>query len=815
MLSSDGCGTGFSLFHSLPEPLISNPLARPWSIRAPVLRIGDPNFAHFLWNELDPLLHLLNRAKQRGERLEVVQDSDSILDLSSLEGVELLPQSVLEHRPSVHVGAMRVSAVARRTVLASLGAPPVAEANPAKPPILILGVRGEGRRELLNEETLLADVIRQLQTRWPTLRICLDGFTFQHNNYNDPACLARSEEIAARISRIQAACPGVDLETLHGLSFESYLSRVAEASFYITHEGTVHHKIGWMYPEIPGLILVAGPHGVAVGHWHRDQCEGAHLVMVLPTGLLQHAKDRLPGRSDGSGTEEQQRDQPFECCDPVAMIDAIKRLLAPHLDPLTATQVVSSEPPATTSPFVVLEVRGEGPGGLEREEEIWAGLVQQLRHRWPELQLALLSGGADANLQAQGSRIVARFPEGVTSLIGLPNEERMGRLARASMAITYPGELAEWLASAVPRLPVLQLTAGAAGGNGCREEEVTRLPEGLLTPCLQEGGASWRVAEELPFRDAIEHLVAPNMASGNSSTLFDCVWTAEDPHAALLAHGERCRAAARNDRAALGELAEVAWATREPELLTEAWEALEGWPHADGWLRVARLRLRLARRDPPEVCRAEAEALLPEVEGLDEQARLLLASVLEQPVRGLEARVLGPAGLGSEPSRTESISRLLGEKGGLSLTEEERERVAIGLAAAAHSLRRPYRNWADPEAAREGSLDPLLGRITSALKARTGFSLIRLGDGEGSFLCGKRPDLGGATSNGLRLDPAISQRGGALEEGAHQALIERFVAAVGRADAIGVPDLDQCLNGPEESWRVPAGLALRFDAAGL
>jgi hypothetical protein len=167
---------------------------------------------------------------------------------------------------------------------------------------------------------------RKLQQRWPMLKICLDGFTFQNNNRHDQTSLARSEAVAARISSIQAACPGIDLESLHGLSFEAYLPRVAEASFYITYEGTIQHKIGWFYPQIPGLCLVAGPYAEAIGNWHCAQCEGANQLAVLPTGLLLHATNGDPAK----------RDQPFECRDPVAMIEAVQRLLAPHLEPFVS-----------------------------------------------------------------------------------------------------------------------------------------------------------------------------------------------------------------------------------------------------------------------------------------------------------------------------------------------------------------------------------------------------------------------------------------------------------------------------------------------
>lgn len=674
--------------------------------------------------------------------------------------------------------------------------------------VLAVSVKARGAvAEGLNE--LLAAWLVALARQGPLPLLLIDGFSLPSGASSAtvvaPYLCPMGEVISAEVEQIRqleaalnAAALKPELLVCAGRPLLEALHLLQYADVYFMHQGTVQHKIGWFQESIPGIV-----------HSNSQRnCGGSHpwggMGETAPLWFPAEGCEDLEAGPRGSYRFRAER------------LEQNVRWLCGQLEALV---LASRNASAAASLLLVLEVRGEGQGGLEREEDIWAGLVQHLLWRWPVLQVALVSSGWEADLQAQGARIVARFPAGVTSVIGLPEGDRMRKLKSANVAITYPGPLAERLESALPGLLIVELATAppcAAGGGGDREEGVMRLPGGLLTPCTHKGGASWKVLEELPLRDAVEQMVAPKMGCRGANALFDCVWTAADPHAALLAHGERCRAAARHDRVALGELAEVAWATREPELLAQAWEALEVWPMPDDWLRVARLRLRLARRDSQEICRAEAEALLPVVEGLDGQAQLLLASVLERPVRGLEAQVLASAGPGGrEPGGKETIGRLLGETAGLALTEEDRERVVIGLGAAGQSLRRPYRSWSDPEAAREGALDPLLARITLALKARRGFSLIRLGDGEGSFLCGKRPDLGGATSNGLRLDQAISRRGGALEEGAHQALIERFVAAVGRADAIGVPDLDQCLNGPEESWQVPAGLALRFGAGGL
>ena len=628
-LISDTCGNGFSLEQARPQPLAAALATNPLPSGAPVLRAGDGNFAHFLWNELDPLLKLADRAKQQGQRLPVVQDSDTILDLAQLPGVERLPAEVLEQRPSVHAGAMWVSDAARTTALAALGAPQQAQRASQDPPLLVLGLRGPGRCELRNEEALLIGLIQRLQQRWPGLRIALDGFTFQHNNLRDRSCRERTQAIEERVARIRAACPGVALDSLTGLTFEDYLPRVAGASVYVTHEGTIQHKIGWFYPRIPGICLVAGDHAKAIALWHLAQCEGSSSLEVLPAGLLVHP-------DPSQATESQAidlRNQPFEAPEPLPVIDAIEQLVGPHLG--------------------------------------------------------------------------------------------------------------QWI----------------------------------------------------------------------KDSLVDCIWAAADPYAAVLAHGRERGARTRLDRHALADLAEAASLTRDPDLLDTAWQRLQAWPQKDPSLLLARLKLRLARREPEDALRLEATTLLPEAQALDTSGRLLLASVLEKPLPELAPRVLQLAALQNLPPQPSVIAALLEQLEGLN--DAERERAAAGLVAAGPSLRRPFHSWTDPAAAAPLPLQALVERIQAALEAGQGFSLIRLGDGEGSFLCGRRPDLGGATTNGTRLDPRISERGGQLDELRHLGLIERFVAAVGAADAIGIPDLDQCLQGPAECWRVPAGLALRFGSEGL
>lgn len=317
-LISEGFGSGFRLGQAQLQPLAVSIATADLPSGAPVLRSGDSNFAHFLWNELDPLLYLAQRAAIQGCRLSVVQDFDTILNLASLPGVDRLPSEVLTHRPSVHAGAMWVSAAARSTALVALGAPVAPCRGSGAAPLVVLGVRGPGRRELRNEEELLIGLIHLLHRRWPQLQIALDGFTYQHNIHQDPGSLSRYQAIAERVARIQSACPKAAVESLCGLSFEAYLQRVAVASAYITQEGTMQHKIGWFYPEIPGICLVACPHSQAIAHWHLGQREGATKLIVLPIGLLVHV-------DTSTGTNP--RNQPYEAPEPILTIDIIEQLL--------------------------------------------------------------------------------------------------------------------------------------------------------------------------------------------------------------------------------------------------------------------------------------------------------------------------------------------------------------------------------------------------------------------------------------------------------------------------------------------------------
>jgi hypothetical protein len=320
-LRSGPCGRGHALAGQGLIP-VQTPLIA-WPDGPALVRVGHANFAHFLWNELDAVLRLLARDRS----LLVVQDHDTVLDLGTLIGVEKLTAMALEEHSSVRVGSMLVSRQARDLVVASLRdeqpGHPVARARAAAEPLqcLVLGVRGPGRRELVNEEDFYIRLIGAIREQHGSIRILLDGFTYQRNQELENRRIKREVLCTERVQRIIQACGSSHLECLSGLPFSSWLERVSAADFYITHEGTMQHKIGWLLPTIPGLCLIGPDTAPAIVRWHLLQCEQAASLSCLPVGTT-----AMEPWDEGQHRTE--RDRGFRIVAIDSAIDAILTTLA-------------------------------------------------------------------------------------------------------------------------------------------------------------------------------------------------------------------------------------------------------------------------------------------------------------------------------------------------------------------------------------------------------------------------------------------------------------------------------------------------------
>ena len=76
------------------------------------------------------------------------------------------------------------------------------------------------------------------------------------------------------------------------------------------------------------------------------------------------------------------------------------------------------------------------------------------------------------------------------------------------------------------------------------------------------------------------------------------------------------------------------------------------------------------------------------------------------------------------------------------------------------------------------ALDAVVDEIFRAKQDGRGFSLVRLGDGEGLFLCGRRPDIGGAIRNGTLIEARLAAQGNQLKDAEHDQLRRHLARAV-------------------------------------
>ena len=247
---------------------------------------------------------------------------------------------------------------------------------------------------------------------------------------------------------------------------------------------------------------------------------------------------------------------------------------------------------------------------------------------------------------------------------------------------------------------------------------------------------------------------------------------------------------------------------RDPELLARAWAWLLAQPNpADHWGLGLQLWIAAGHRWPWTPPTAAVTQLPADDRLLLLQARQ--AGWLKQPqqlqslLEALPAEQRGLHTLSRDPRRRGAYSSVF--KALPSLADADRAPLQAATMAAPASLRFPAFSWADLNGADPAGLHSLTERLRQALRQGEPFSIVRLGDGEGVFLAGERPCVGGATINGSRRDPRLTP-GGHLPDDLHRALIDRFLLAIEGADVVGVPDLSQCLTGPRHYPRVLANL---------
>jgi hypothetical protein len=355
----------------------------------------------------------------------------------------------------------------------------------------------------------------------------------------------------------------------------------------------------------------------------------------------------------------------------------------------------------------------------------------------------------------------------------------------------------------------------------------------------QKGGQAWPIHEQLASSIAFyrrypwigeanlghpKHRFAEQCLDLLSAPLsvYDTICLSDSPCHALLQLAQSCWSQAKTgNHVALDTFINCCWHTRDAELIAKAIHLVGLISKNSPWRDFYNLMLAGASYGSNELCGQAAQALVRHsadfnvlnCAGFNAFSLRLVANYLQQDNSADSQQALAKFlpflpevdQMLAQPDLRPQLDKLLALHP--ELDDNRRALCASVYSRCGPSIRGPWHEWTSPAAIAPAILDNLVKRIQSALDKGEGFSLIRLGDSEGLFLCGRRPDVGGATLNGKFIEANLAANRGHLQGDEHQQLIKRFAAAIEDSDWIGIADIPQCLHGPKQMVTVAEGIA--------
>jgi hypothetical protein len=232
-----------------------------------ILHTGHLNSVHFLWNQLGACLEL---RRLLPNALSIFQEFDTILCLSKVPGFNLVSKAEADQSHSLYAGGLVVTDEARDLVLSCIqSASPVVNISSCRHRIL-LTIRGDRTRSLINEVDFYCELINRVQQRFDCC-FALAGFVRQHNYTEMQSLLIAYEDGCSKnIRRITELFPSISFDILHNIEIDDFIEACSNLSYYISYEGTMHHRINWLYPHIPStLISFSGAPPSCVARWHQ------------------------------------------------------------------------------------------------------------------------------------------------------------------------------------------------------------------------------------------------------------------------------------------------------------------------------------------------------------------------------------------------------------------------------------------------------------------------------------------------------------------------------------------------------------------
>ncbi|QTE29039.1 hypothetical protein [Pengzhenrongella sicca] len=165
--------------------------------------------------------------------------------------------------------------------------------------ILWMSVRMLGRRSipLIEAIDLGALVAARLEAKFERPAIILDGLSLQFGDTLrspvsdfDAEHHLDAERLATGLIAAQASktAPKCTFYAAVGLPLWESIQLAGIADAYIVHDGTTQHKIGWLYPETPGIMHGPRQRNVGQGYaWHPVDA-GTPAIYVPPECVVDH-----------------------------------------------------------------------------------------------------------------------------------------------------------------------------------------------------------------------------------------------------------------------------------------------------------------------------------------------------------------------------------------------------------------------------------------------------------------------------------------------------------------------------------------------
>lgn len=257
--------------------------------KKPAVWIGDPNFAHFLWNEFPALCAVAHRTTAFNIRL-------------FFDPMGIVPKFADEHQITVHqmpsrscgkgwtatpavmLGSIYCDADVLQTVHRLMDLSERSQQGPR----LWLTLRDHGRT-MENQLDFLSSLIATVHRQSPETIFFLDGFSTAMDldaPIYDPLRASFADRIAGAkqlAGQLMAAHPRARIHDMTGAPLGRALRALSTCTFYVAHAGTMQHKAAWFYP-LPGLQH--GNHASlspAALRWAAQMIETAQAPLGLPS----------------------------------------------------------------------------------------------------------------------------------------------------------------------------------------------------------------------------------------------------------------------------------------------------------------------------------------------------------------------------------------------------------------------------------------------------------------------------------------------------------------------------------------------------